>query len=449
MKLMDEHGADSVRWALFTGTVPGQSTRFSDEAPVDALKEFLLKLWNVYSFFVTYATIDGWSPENAKDAPAVADRPDMDRWILAELDSAVRDVRSALDGYTSHLAARRLAALGDSLSNWYVRRSRSRFWAEGDDPDKRAAFATLYEVLVSFAKLLAPFTPFLSETLYQNLVRKGDPSAHESVHLAAFPEPDDARVDDALREHMEIARGVVGLGQRVRTEQKLKVRQPLARAILVIASDAGRAAIERFDDAIREELNVHALELVEQAGEYVEVSLVPNFRALGPKLGKRMKACKKALAEADGAALKAALDDHGEATLAMPDGDPIRLGPDEIEVRFSAKEDFAAAAERGRVVILDTHLDDALRREGMAREVVNRIQRARKAADLAFDDRIALRYRAEGELAEALREHAERIAGEVLATSFEAGDSLEGADAQETDVEGEPLSFWLRVQPKP
>jgi len=443
MELMNQHGADSVRWALFTGTVPGQSTRFSDEAPVDALKEFLLKLWNVYSFFVTYASIDGWSPDG--EAPEIADRPDMDRWILAELDSAVRDVRGALDGYTSHLAARRLSALGDSLSNWYLRRSRSRFWAEGDDADKRAAFATLYEVLVDFSKLLGPFTPFLSETLYQNLVCKVDASAPESVHLASFPEADAARADDTLRAQMETARATVGLGQRVRTEEKLKVRQPLARAILVVSSDRDRSAIERFDAAIREELNVHALEVVDEAGEYVEVSLVPNFRALGPKLGKRMKACKQALAQADGAALKAALDEKGEASLPMPDGDPISLGPAEIEVRFTAKEDFAAAAGRGGVVILDTHLDDVLRREGMAREVINRIQRARKSLDLDFEARIDLRYRAEGELARALDDHGARIAGEVLATSFEAGEGLGNAEIQETDVEGSAFAFWLQT----
>ncbi len=216
-----------------------------------------------------------------------------------------------------------------------------------------------------------------------------------------------------------------------------------------MAGDAGRTAIERFDDAIREELNVHTLELVDQADEYVEVSLVPNFRALGPRLGKRMKACKAALAEADGAALKEALDERGEASLPMPDGDPIVLGPDEIEVRFTAKEDYAAAAERGRVVILDTHLDDALRREGMAREVVNRVQRARKAADLAFDDRIALSYRAEGELAKALEEHADKIAGEVLAVTFTAAAGPQGgAETHETDVEGHALTFWLEVQPR-
>jgi isoleucyl-tRNA synthetase len=370
----------------------------------------------------------------------------MDRFILAELDATVRDVRAALDAYTSHVAARRLATFADSVSNWYVRRSRARFWAEGDGEDKHAAFATLYEVLTDFAKLLAPFTPFLAETLYQNLSRGADGIAGpESVHLASFPEANDARVDEPLRAEMETARAIVALGQRVRTDEKLKVRQPLSRGILVFSEGAGRAAVERFGAEIREELNVHSLEVVDDTAEYVDITLVPNFRALGPKLGKRMKACKEALAVADGALLKASLDASGEAELPMPDGDPITLGPEEIEVRFAAKAHYAAAAGKGCVVILDTQLDDALRREGMAREVVNRIQRVRKALDLAFDARVALHYEADGALATALRDHGPRIAAEVLATRFEAGEALPGAERQETDIEGSPFAFWLQA----
>ncbi|MEM7435847.1 MAG: isoleucine--tRNA ligase, partial [Myxococcota bacterium] len=252
--LMDKVGADAVRWALYAGTVPGQNTRFFDDAATDAVREFLLKIWNVYSFFVTYANIDGWSPSAAR--PPVERRSDLDRWVLAELDATVNAVRNELDAYKSHMAVRHLLGFVDGLSNWYVRRSRSRFWASEDNDDKQAAFATLYEVLVDLTKLSAPFIPFMTETLFQNLVCKHDPSAPESVHLAPFPEGEPARVDDALRESVRWVRNVVALGQRVRNENKLKVRQPLAEAIVVVADDAQRRAIDQFSDAIREELNV-------------------------------------------------------------------------------------------------------------------------------------------------------------------------------------------------
>ena len=441
MQLMEEHGGDAVRWALYTGTVPGQNTRFFPGAASEALREYLLKIWNCYSFFVTYASIDRWEP--SATVP-VGERPDMDRWILAELDATVRETRAALDAYKSHIAARRLTAFNEALSNWYVRRSRSRFWASGDSADKRAAFATLYEVLVDLAKLTAPFTPFIAESIYQNLVRGADASAPESVHLADYPTPDDTRVDDALRAQMEAVRTVVTLGQRVRADRKIKVRQPLSEAIAVVASDEERAAIERFGDAIREELNVHTLSFTTEPRKYVDFQLLPNFRALGPKLGKRVPAVKKALADADGSALHAELEKNGQIEIALPDG-PVTLEASEIEVRLSAREDFAAAATGGRVVVLDTKITDALRREGLARECVNRIQRARKTMDLPFDARIEIAWEAGGDLAEAIRAHGERIAGETLATTLTERTNAEpSGDAHDAPVDGSAFRFWIR-----
>ncbi len=442
MELIATHGADAVRWSLYTGTVPGGSTRFYDEAPVESLREFLLKVWNVYSFFVTYANIDGFTP--ATPRPDAKDRPDLDRWILAELDSTVRDVRDALDSYRSHVAARRLGALAEALSNWYVRRSRARFWAEGNEPDKRSAFGTLYEVLVDFAKLLAPFTPFLAESLYQNLVRGADATAPESVHLVSFPNPCEARRDDTLRTQIGAVREAVALGQRVRSDHKIKVRQPLARAIAVAATPEERTGIERFGDDIREELNVRELELTDDPERYVHINLVPNFRALGPKLGKRMPACKKALGSVDGARVKAELDAHGVYALAMPDGEAIEIGPLEIEVRLEAREGYAAAASGSHVLVLDTRVTDDLRREGYAREVVNRIQRRRKDLDLPFDARIRVRYRAEPELAKAIAEQHGYIAAQTLAVALEPGEPAEGS-VQQTDVEGSPFAFSIEI----
>ncbi len=436
--LMDRVGADAVRWALYAGTVPGQNTRFFDDAATDAVREFLLKIWNVYSFFVTYANIDGWEP--GAERPPLAERPDMDRWVLAELDATVRAVRQELDDFKSHMAVRHLLGFVDGLSNWYVRRSRSRFWAEGDSADKHAAFGTLYEALVDLTKLAAPFIPFMTETLFQNLVRQQDPSAPESVHLASFPEPDDARVDDELRATVGRVRNVVALGQRVRNENKLKVRQPLAEAIVVVADDSERQAIDRFASAIREELNVRELGFTQEPQKYVEFELVPNFRVLGPKLGKQVPACKKALAEADGSALYTEMEDEGKIVIDLPDG-PVELTPDEVEVRLAAREDFAAASGAGQVVVLDTRVDGSLRREGLAREVINRIQRARKSMDLAYEARIRVGWAADGELADAIEEHASRIAGETLATGFDRNEAASGD--HDTEIEGARLGLAI------
>jgi isoleucyl-tRNA synthetase len=437
--LMDRVGADAVRWALYAGTVPGQNTRFFDAAATDAVREFLLKIWNVYSFFVTYANIDGWTPD--APGPALAERPDMDRWVLAELDATIRAVRRELDDYKSHMAVRHMLGFVDGLSNWYVRRSRSRFWASDDSVSKQSAFSTLYEVLVELTKLSAPFIPFMTEELFRNLVTQRGADAPESVHLAAFPEPDDGHVDDALRATMDRVRNVVTLGQRVRNENKLKVRQPLGEAIVVVADDEERAAIDRFSKAIREELNVRTLSFTQEPLKYVEFELVPNFRVLGPKLGQQVPACKKALAEADGSALRAEMDASQKIVLELPDG-PIELTPEDVEVRLTAREDFAAASGAGQVVVLDTRVDDSLRLEGLAREVINRIQRARKAMDLPYEARIEVSWDADGDLADAVEEHAQHIARETLATAFRRGGSATGGE-HDAEVGGAELRLSI------
>lgn len=447
MDMFERFGADAVRWSLFVQSIPGQSARWFDGGASDAIKDYLLKVWNVYSFFVTYANVDAFDPKAG--VPTPEGRPAMDRWILAELDATVRDVRASMEAYRTHPAANRLEAFVDALSNWYVRRNRPRFWAEGGSDDKTAAFATLYEVLVDLARLSAPFTPFLAEALWRNLAPRGDPDAKASVHLDRYPEADARRADDRLRTDMAAARAVVSLGQRVRASHKLKVRQPLSEAIVVVATEEDRATVERFQDAIEDELNVHRLAFTDRPETYVEFRMLPNFRALGPRLGKELPACKKALAEADGGALYRALEEDGRVTVELPSG-PVDLGPDEIEIRLEAKEGFAAAAERGRVVVLDTHLEPSLVREGLARETVNRIQRARKGLDLPFEARIALTYEAAGQLGQALREHGDRIASEVLATSFAPRDgAAPSGERTETDVDGENLVFWIAAAGAP
>ncbi len=440
MDMFARFGADAVRWSLYTQSIPGQSAKWFDGGANDAIKDFLLKVWNVYSFFVTYANIDGWDPEAPR--PALSERADLDRWILAELDATVREVRGHMEALRTHPSSRRLADFVESLSNWYVRRSRDRFWAEGASSDKDAAFATLFEVLVDLARLLAPFTPFLAETLFQNLARRERDDAPASVHLASYPAPDDARQDEKLRADMEAARSIVALGARVRATHKLKVRQPLAEAIVVVASDEDRATVERFGAAITDELNIRALSFTQQPEKYVEFKLLPNFPVLGPKLGKRVPLVKKALNGADGGALARVLGETGCIALSLGD-ETVELGPEDIEIRLEAKGDFAAASERGRVVVLDTKLTDELLREGLAREAINRIQRARKDMELAFETRVAVRYEAGPALAQALDEHGARVAGECLATRLVPTTGEASGQRHETTVEGERFVLWI------
>jgi len=429
MEMIAEHGADAVRWSLFVASVPGQNTRFFSGAAKDATRDLLLKVWNVHTFLATYARIDAWDEGGPRPPPR--DRPALDRWILAELDDTIRGVRAALDDLQSHVAARRIQEFAEALSNWYVRRIRPRVWAEGLGEDKRAAYATLYETLCDLARLLAPFTPFLAELLHRSL--GAEPV---SVHLADYPEPREERRDDALRASMARTRHLVALGMRVRAESGLRVRQPLPKAILVVGSG------ERIDDpdVIREELNVEEVEVCATPERYVDFAVLPNFKALGPRLGKRLPLLKTALAAAEGARLHEALQSNGRVEVALDDG-AVALGPEDVEVRLRAKEGFAAAGERGRVVVLDTRVTPALRRKGLAREVVNRVQQARKAMDLPYEARIRLTWRAEGELAAAIREHARHIAAETLAVAVEEGE-LSG-ERHETDVDGAELRFGI------
>ena len=442
--MIAEHGADALRWALCSSTAPGKPTRLFAGVAVDALRDFILKIWNVYSFFVTYANIDGWTPGTPR--PALSERPELDRWMMAELDAAVRVTRENLDGYRSHLAARSLEGVVDALSNWYVRRSRARFWSKGDSQDKAAAFATLYESLVELTRLIAPFTPFVAEELYENLVRRQEAGSPPSVHMADYPAPEPTRVDERLLQDVEHTRTVVTLGQRVRAERKLKVRQPLAEAIVVVADDAERAGIERFADDIREELNVVKLSFTQEPAKFVEFQLLPNFKALGPKLGKRMKACKAALATADGSRLQAELERAGKITIDL-EGGAVDLGPDDVQIRLQAKEDYAAAAAYGRVVVLDTKVTEPLQRAGTARETINRIQRARKTMDLAYEARIRIAYRAGEPLAAIIAEHADRIAEETLALELAPADPERDppGERQETEVDGHTLLFWMQT----
>ena len=413
-------GADAFRWFFYASSPPWSNTRHSLRNVRTLQKDFLIKIRNVYSFFTIYANIDGWSPANPAHAgrPA-AERNLLDRWLLSELNLTIENVRAALDGYLSYDAAMALVELAESLSNWYVRRSRSRFWAAGLDADKRDAFATLHEALSTLSLLIAPFVPFLSEEMYQNLqVHAGVVGHSESVHLARYPEVDASIIDQRLVEETRAVRDIVSLGLSVRTANKLKVRQPLARVDVVFNDGELLARLDEYKALIREELNVHEVRFMFPGHEdgAVAFRIKPNFRALGPRLGKNVQAAKKFLEAADGSALYADLSRSGKVAITI-EGERYELGPEEIQVTAEAAPGFAAETGRIGVVVLHTTLTEELVDEGLLREVTSRVQAARKDLGLEFAARIELWLDGSERLLRVLRGGEAHLAQESLASA--------------------------------
>jgi isoleucyl-tRNA synthetase len=440
-------GADAFRWFFFASNPPWNPTRLSLTGVRTTQRELPMTLRNVHAFFTIYANIDAFSPADAAcragRRPA-AERALLDRWILSEQALATRAVTQHMDGYRLYEATRVLTDLVDALSNWYVRRSRDRFWAPGLGPDKLDAHWTLHECLEGLARLLAPFIPFASEELWQNVVRRplGD-AAPESVHLADYPEPDERLVDERLSQVMGAVREIVSLGREVRTAAKLRVRQPLAAAELVLADASLAAEVRAHEALIRDELNVRELHFAADAAVYVEYRIKPNFRALGPRVGKRMPALKAALGAADGAALLRSRDAGGSVEIEV-DGERLRLGPDEIEVSLEARPGFSAANGRVGVVVLHTALDADLVEEGLYREVLSRVQAFRKELDLEYTGRIRLFVAGHADLLAAVRTRADELGRETLATEVKVGaEAPQGAQATLLSIDGRELRLGL------
>jgi isoleucyl-tRNA synthetase len=435
-ELIDSRGADALRWLLLTDGSPWLARRVGPEPLDEVVRKFLLTLWNTYYFFVTYARIDGWTP-GGSHAPPVGERPVMDRWILAELAALVETVDTGLERYDTTTAGRALAAFVDNLSNWYVRRSRARFWKsgglEGDDgADKDAAFATLHECLVTTSALLAPFTPFIADELYENLVRAVDDGAPDSVHLLDFPTPDTAAVDEGLRAAMAAARTVTELGRRARNDAKVGVRQPLRTAVVTMPAEArqGWAAVAAV---VAEELNVKAIDLPDELAGAVTRTLKPSFRALGPDFGKRTPQVARAIEMADADSVAEWLERDGEAPIAV-NGDTVMIRPDHVQVLEEARTGWQVASEGAYSVALDLEVDEELRLEGLARELVRAVNDARKRRGLELSDRIVLTIQAEGLAAAAVEAHRDWIAGEVLATRLDLGAAEGGETADLGDA---------------
>jgi len=411
--LVDERGADALRWLLLTDGSPWTSRRVGDRPLAEVTRRFLLPIWNTYYFFTTYARLDGWTPE--RGAVPVAERGVLDRWVLAELAETVRAVDAALDSFDATGAGRRLAAFVDDLSNWYVRRSRSRFWKTQDDVEGDAAFATLHECLVTVAALLAPFTPFLADVLYENLVRSVDVDAPDSVHLLRFPTPDPAAADDELRVAMVAARRVVELGRRSRNDAQVGNRQPLARAVVTLPAH-DRPGWGAVADVVAEELNVKSIEIAD-ASTLVTLRLKPNFRALGPDFGKRTPVVAAAIAAADADTVATSLASEGSAVIEV-DGAPVRITAAQVDVHEEPAVGWQVATEGPYGVALDLAIDRPLRLEGIARELVRTVNDLRKRLGFDVSDRVVLTMDAAGDIAAALDAHGDEVAREVLAVEL-------------------------------
>jgi isoleucyl-tRNA synthetase len=420
--VLDEHGADAFRWYFFASKQPWDGYEFSMERVGDSVRFFLKQLWNTYGFYVLYANV------NEVDGPAegAPSSNPLDAWALSRLSATTATVTERLEAYDATNAARVIAEFVDDLSNWYVRRSRRRFW-EGD----AAAFATLRECLVTVAKLLAPFVPFVADEIYDNL-----DGSLPSVHLEDFPAP--AARDSGLEVAMAVARETVRLGLSARSGAKVKIRQPLHEAV-VVATGREREAIERLADVVRDELNVKQLRFVEQADELGSYEIKPNYRTLGPRFGKQMPHVAEAVAGLDPAVVADALRE-GRPIGVHVGGAEHELGADDLLLRLEPLEGYQLEREASHAVALELTLDEDLRREGLAREVVHAVQNARKAAGLAVEDRIALNLGGDSDLLDAARAHESYVTGETLATSM-AYDADGGAES--ATIEGRELKIAL------
>ncbi len=446
-EVFNTHGADAFRWYLYTASPPGQERRFSVELVGAALRGFTLPLWNVYSFFVTYANLDHWQPA-PDETGSDASYSDLDRWLRSELHVLVRDVTAAFEAYDVSAATRPIQDFVDRLSKWYLRRSRRRFWKSEADADKQAAYATLYGALVTLSKLLAPSMPFLAEELHQNLRRSVDEAAPESVHMQDWPGYDEALIDEGLNRDMQMVMALASLGHAARDQAGIKVRQPLSEIAFSVSNPQERGALEQFSGLLADELNVKQVRALGSAGEAVEYSLKPLPRQLGQKYKALFPRISAAILELhiEGAA-RALLDGHH--LLVNVDGKGYEILPEEVEVHAAARAGLAVASQGPYLAALKTGLTPELEREGLARELVRRVQDLRKRAGFEISDRILLTVNATPRLAQAIREQRDYLMGETLAVSIAEAGPPEKAIARgavaEVEYDGEKATLGIVI----
>ena len=436
----DKMGVDVMRW-LYCAHKPENNLLFGYNRAEEARRLFLLPLWNLYSFFATYAALDDWTPDWDDFDPAYPEGPTpesdnaLDKWIIARINQVVKGVQTGLENSDAYASTLLLEGFVDDFSNWYVRRSRRRFWKSEQDNDKNMAYATMYHVLLKLAKTLAPIVPFVTEEMYQNLVRGVREEAYESIHHTNWPLVDEDALDEALVSEMDIARRVASLGLSARNTAGIKVRQPLAKVMVFNERDSRELPAELVEIVV-DELNVQGLEFVEDVGKLVAYNVMPNSRLLGPKFGSQFPAVRAALNELDGGEVSDKVANGEDVTIVL-DGEEVVLTAEEVLVEPQPAEDLAVATEKGITVGIDTIITPELRSMGLAREFVRRVQDVRKQADFNISDRINVVYQASEELAEAIEAQRDYIVNEVLAVELTAGNDFAGV---EFDTE-EPLAF--------
>jgi isoleucyl-tRNA synthetase len=447
--VLQQQGADALRWYLFTAAPAGSARRFSSNLVQDTVRQFLLTLWNTFSFFTTYANLDGFDPKRHAQfwkgemgGPSLASAPpnELDRWIISELNDLTRTVTNELDGYNPTDAGRRIQEFVDLLSNWYVRRSRRRFWKSENDEDKLWAYVTLYSCLVTTARLMAPLAPFVADEMHRVLVADTSGDGAHSVHLADFPQADPELIDESLDKAVRLAMRVASLGRAARSKAKVKVRQPLSK-LLVEASAEEQPLLRQVEPQILDELNVKGLEVV-SAGTLASYQVRPNLPLLGPKYGPRLGALRSALQ----AVSASAVAEQARAGRPIVAGE-FTLAPEEVLVSMVEQPGLAVATEglNGLTLAVETTLTPELEEEGLARELVHRVQNLRKEAGLEIDDRIVVYVAgADERLRAVLERHGDYVRQETLSLELRFEPPATGAYSEEQVVEGVRLTLGVR-----
>jgi isoleucyl-tRNA synthetase len=441
----DKMGVDVMRW-LYSAHKPENNLLFGYHRAEETRRRFIIPFWNVYSFFTTYAEIDGWSPglkgfdPDYPEGPTPKSQNPLDRWILGRLNQTIEQVTSDLENSNAYNATLEFESLLDDLSNWYVRRSRRRYWKTETDQDKNTAYETLWHVLVKMSRSLAPVIPFLTEQIYQNLVRSVYPDAHQSIHHTLWPKVDQNAIDQKLIDQMKLARETASQGLSARSNAGLKVRQPLAQVLVHVKEGRGELEPELID-IVLDELNIKELEFIQDASSLVQYVVLPNNKILGPKYGSDFPKAKEALSSLDPNRVAALVNDGKEIST---DSGFVFL-PDEILISTVAAEGYATVDSNFLTVAIETEITQALREEGLARELIRRVQDFRKKADFDIADRIHLVYQATPMLKDAIQAHQDYIKEETLSLEMSEGDPEKGMYSGTSSFEGEEVTLGLKV----